>query len=877
MSRVLSEPGTTPLSVRAAVASPPGRTISPLGTLLRFGAVFGQFLCVVWLIKSFRLENPAVWRLLDISIVGFVVHHFLPNRLRPALFLGVSLAALLAIFCVNAENALVLSGLQQVAWLLGLGLVLIGICHLPLRFWPRAGLLVAVGIVLALVRISSLGMSHLGPVWPILGSLFMFRLMVYLYDLEHDNQPRNVIRSLSYFFLLPNFCFPLFPVIDYKTFCRSHYNADPLGIYQKGLDWMVRGALHLVLYRLVYYHYYIDTAKVAYGSDVTLFMVTNVLLYLRVSGQFHLAIGLLHLFGFNLPETNRKYFLASSFTDYWRRVNIYWKDFILKLFYYPTSFRLKRWGPVRALVAATAFCFLVTWFLHAYQTFWISGRFQITAQDSVFWGVLGLLVVANSLCEATKGRKRTLGKQVRTWRDRAGLAARTGGTFLVLTILWSIWSADSMENWVRLWTVADWSTAAWALLVLCIIMSSALVFDGPWQSFMKLLTGVDESSVCFTWRRAVVTCLVPALCLLSLTRPRITSQFGESTASLIATLRGLQANEYDEDVMERGYYEDLMDLSRSNPQLDQLLRQRPATWLKLEQTDAVVSTGDYRMKELIPSKKTMVNGWTLTTNRWGLRDRDYPLEKPTGTFRIVLLGASTAMGWGVEDHETFEELLEQRLNRQPLSAHARYEVLNFGMNGYSSTCNLIVLDKKALAFRPDAVLVLANSTDEYWARQRLAKSVRASIEPPYDYLRELIKKTEIDGRMPEQAALRRLEPYGRELVTWGYTQVAERARDSGAVPIWFMHPSTSGNKGKNKQMGELQFAAQSAGYVILDVDDTYQNQATDAIVLAPWDYHPNKMGHALLADCLYEALGANSQRVFGSEAKDPPSTNSNQP
>jgi D-alanyl-lipoteichoic acid acyltransferase DltB (MBOAT superfamily) len=181
--------------------------------------------------------------------------------------------------------------------------------------------------------------STLGPIWSVLGALFMFRLIVCLYDKEHDPEPQPVLRTLAYFFMLPSACFLLFPVVDHKTFWRSHYNGEAVAIYQKGLSWMVRGVLHLLLYRVVYFHLYIDTASVADGKDVFQHILTATLLYLRVSGQFHLVIGLVHLFGFNLPETNRRYFLASSFTDYWRRVNIYWKDFILKVFYYPMSFR----------------------------------------------------------------------------------------------------------------------------------------------------------------------------------------------------------------------------------------------------------------------------------------------------------------------------------------------------------------------------------------------------------------------------------------------------------------------------------------------------------------------------------------------------------
>ncbi|NIO08549.1 MAG: hypothetical protein GTO40_11300, partial [Deltaproteobacteria bacterium] len=58
------------------------------------------------------------------------------------------------------------------------------------------------------------------------------------------------------------------------------------------------------------------------------------------------------------PETNYRYFLASNFTDFWRRANIYWKDFMLKVVYYPTYFRLRKWDDTFRLIFATVLVFL---------------------------------------------------------------------------------------------------------------------------------------------------------------------------------------------------------------------------------------------------------------------------------------------------------------------------------------------------------------------------------------------------------------------------------------------------------------------------------------------------------------------------------------
>ena len=99
------------------------------------------------------------------------------------------------------------------------------------------------------------------------------------------------------------------------------------------------------------------------------------LLYLHVSGQFHLIVGLLHMFGFNLPETHHRYLLASSFTDFWRRINIYWKDFIMKLFFYPAFFALRGIGTLRAIALATLLAFFATWALHAGNGFGSGANF----------------------------------------------------------------------------------------------------------------------------------------------------------------------------------------------------------------------------------------------------------------------------------------------------------------------------------------------------------------------------------------------------------------------------------------------------------------------------------------------------------------------
>ena len=138
-------------------------------------------------------------------------------------------------------------------------------------------------------------------VWPIVASMFMFRMIIYLYELKHAKKPETLVDTLSYFFLLPNYCFMHFPVVDYRTMQRGYFADDVHAMQRRGLEMMFRGTVHLLCYRLVYHELLIPASKVHDLMSLGGYLVCNYLLYLQVSGQFHMACGMLHLFGFQLP------------------------------------------------------------------------------------------------------------------------------------------------------------------------------------------------------------------------------------------------------------------------------------------------------------------------------------------------------------------------------------------------------------------------------------------------------------------------------------------------------------------------------------------------------------------------------------------------
>jgi alginate O-acetyltransferase complex protein AlgI len=432
-----------PISASIAVGSPglyPGEPENCRRRWREFLAIVAQLGLLLAVFDAYRLETRSFRLLVLLATAVLPVHYLAPYRWKKPLFVA---ASILGMVLVN--------GLATSGGVLGVSAVLLVLAAAPLAWHVRVGLIAALAATLAVFR------SQSGPgaevvstgVIPVVATMFMFRMVIYLYERKHTRGPEPIVDTLSYFFLLPNYVFPHFPVVDYRTFQRGYFARGIHEIQRAGLAMMSRGTLHLLLYRVIDRLLLISPDAVNDPLSLAGYLVCNYLLYLRVSGQFHMACGLLHLFGFQLPETHHHYLLASGFTDYWRRINIYWKDFMVRIIFNPVVFRLKRRPQPVALGLATAVVFVVTWLLHAYQSFWLRGVWGFSVPDGLFWGILGVLVLINVQLDARRGARR-VGDASWSPLRLAMRMARIAGTFATIALLWSLWSSSSLGAWVDL-------------------------------------------------------------------------------------------------------------------------------------------------------------------------------------------------------------------------------------------------------------------------------------------------------------------------------------------------------------------------------------------------------------------------------------------
>jgi lysophospholipase L1-like esterase len=288
---------------------------------------------------------------------------------------------------------------------------------------------------------------------------------------------------------------------------------------------------------------------------------------------------------------------------------------------------------------------------------------------------------------------------------------------------------------------------------------------------------------------------------------------------------------------------------------------RPPEAALIWQTQAGRRREDFMGVELVASQRIVSGAAIISTNRWAMRDREYDMAKPAATFRIALTGASTTMGWSIQDDEAFEHLVEERLNdRAPaVLGGRRAEILNFAVPGYTPPQFAGQIDRM-LEFQPDVVLVTTQDNDVRRTVTRLADYHLGGLTVPFDSVQRLVVAAAA-GAESKVEVERRLRPHARKLLGALYRIIAERSRAAGAVPVWMYLPGLD----RAPDPGDkevLVSAARDAGFTIIDLSGVYDGVPKENLTVAEYDFHPNALGHRLAAQRLYDELLARPA-IFG--------------
>ncbi|MGH7288517.1 MAG: SGNH/GDSL hydrolase family protein [Myxococcota bacterium] len=276
-------------------------------------------------------------------------------------------------------------------------------------------------------------------------------------------------------------------------------------------------------------------------------------------------------------------------------------------------------------------------------------------------------------------------------------------------------------------------------------------------------------------------------------------------------------------------------------------------------------------------------------NEAGFRDRNHPLQKPEGVFRIVALGDSVTFGYGVEEGESYPKQLEAVFARR--STSPRVEVLNFGVGGYNAYNEATQFADLGPRYEPDLVMVQfcindLNDPTLHFDRQtrlELGRLPDAAFpnpaqrlplaEPPGPVLRLCLRLrscARIHGQLAGLDALRESPAVlegtfaprdGPEHVTeWRwlrarYREIAQTASEAGAgfVVLAFPFEAQLADAERRSAQHQLEEMGREEGWQTIDLLPAFREAARSQRLLAD-AWHPTTTGHRLAAEVVARAL-----------------------
>jgi lysophospholipase L1-like esterase len=146
------------------------------------------------------------------------------------------------------------------------------------------------------------------------------------------------------------------------------------------------------------------------------------------------------------------------------------------------------------------------------------------------------------------------------------------------------------------------------------------------------------------------------------------------------------------------------------------------TYVLKKSTNQKFQFDSYRIYSHIPNfKEGDKNGDWIAINSQGFRrNTDVPLKKDSNTFRIFLMGGSTAHGLtsappfpivNIYMNETIDYYLEEKFKQK--YPNKKIEVINAAVTGYRLSQHTAYLLSELLNYKPDMVVFLDGANDHY--------------------------------------------------------------------------------------------------------------------------------------------------------------------
>ena len=363
--------------------------------------------------------------------VFFALYWFMPSRgmvllLGSLLFYGWSEPVFLWIFLASAIFDWLLGWRIAIPgrarrWTLGLGIA----TNLGLLVYAKytAFAVVNLNAVLAAAKWSTLTVPSIA--LPLGVSFIVFEKITYLVDIYRGVSvpAKSLLNYLNYVFLFPKLLAG--PIVKYHDIAQQL--GSPSHCYEDVRDGLIRFLTGLAKKVLIADFlassadeiFRLPAASLHTSSAWLGLLCFTLQIFFDFSGYSDMAIGLARILGFRLQENFRDPYLATSFTDFWRRWHISLSTWIKEYLYIPL-------GGSRVSLRRS--------YINLCICFFLSGLWHGASWNFVIWGCYhGVGLVADRIFWLE-------------WQKRLPRAVNIGITFLLVAIGWAFFRCETVER-----------------------------------------------------------------------------------------------------------------------------------------------------------------------------------------------------------------------------------------------------------------------------------------------------------------------------------------------------------------------------------------------------------------------------------------------
>jgi lysophospholipase L1-like esterase len=264
--------------------------------------------------------------------------------------------------------------------------------------------------------------------------------------------------------------------------------------------------------------------------------------------------------------------------------------------------------------------------------------------------------------------------------------------------------------------------------------------------------------------------------------------------------------------------------------------------------------------EHVNNKSAVLQNVEIRLNEWGLRGGPIAPVQPNAR-RILFLGASTTLGWGVRERDTVEKRLEKMLAAVGQPA----EVLNAGIGNYNAQRYVSLFLKRLTGLNPTDIVV------QYFMRDAedlppgggniLLRNSELAVTLWIAYHRlvdgtgdaNLVERyrrvydPDQPGFIVMKRELEKLSRYAHEHGIRLYFMMTPDVHDLIDYKFTFVHDIMRRLAGDN-------------GYGYVDMLPLMTGLRPEEIWAMPGDPHPNAFAHKLMAEAIFPLIAQPPQR-----------------